>query len=212
MIRTNVVKLTRVPAVAYRQKLGSEDIGVIILKPGVSQPGMASISKKTGEPVLAKNTPVREYPIELFKEAMELTYGMPFRRQGSVKVTKDMFVEPVEETEQEVEEVVIDSNEYQKLADRYTDKTGKLSYDLLNKDFIQFAHRSSIVRKMIADKKSEKEIVNYITANKIRNITGNDDLTESQVEKIIDLLDEVSPKGVFKQLKDDVRKQLGKKK
>ncbi len=211
MIRTNVVKLTVLSAVAYRQKLRAGDVGVIIVRPDVKQPGIASISKKTGEAVPTVNTPVKYYPAEAFKEAMELTNGLPFRRQGNVKVTEDMFVDPVEETNEEAE-IVVDSADYQKIIDKYTDKNGKFSYDLFNKDLIQFAHRSSIVKDMIADKKSNKEIAAYIVHNKIRNITGNDNLTDAEVDKIMELLDEVSPKGVIKDLNADIRQTLAKNK
>ena len=209
MIRTNVVKLTYISALAYRQKLQAGDTGIIIVRPDVKQPGIASISKKTGEPVLTKNTPVKHYPLEAFKEAMELTAGLPFRKQGNIKVTDDMFVDPVEENNEEAE-VVVDSREYQKILDKYTDKNEKFSYDLLNKDLISFAHRSKIVRNMIADKISQKEITEYIVDNKIRNITGNHDMSAAQVNKIVELLDEVSPKGVFKDLNAEIRKLLKK--
>ncbi len=209
MIRTNVVKLTYISALAYRQKLQAGDTGIIIVRPDVKQPGIASISKKTGEPVLTKNTPVKDYPLEAFKEAMELTAGLPFRKQGNIKVTDDMFVDPVEENNEEAE-VVVDSREYQKILDKYTDKNEKFSYDLLNKDLISFAHRSKIVRNMIADKISQKEITEYIVDNKIRNITGNHDMSAAQVNKIVELLDEVSPKGVFKDLNAEIRKLLKK--
>ena len=209
MIRTNVVKLTFISALAYRQKLQAGDTGIIIVRPDVKQPGIASISKKTGEPVLTKNTPVKHYPLEAFKEAMELTAGLPFRKQGNIKVTDDMFVDPVEENNEEAE-VVVDSREYQKILDRYTDKNGRFSYELLNKDLISFAHRSKIVRNMIEDKISQKEITEYIVDNKIRNITGNHDMSAAQVNKIVELLDEVSPKGVFKDLNAEIRKLLKK--
>ena len=65
---------------------------------------------------------------------------------------------------------------------------------------------------MIADGKPAKEITSYVVGNKIRNITGNYDLNDDQVKLMVDLLDEVSPKGVFKQLNDDIRQQLKKNK
>lgn len=56
MIRTNVVKLETMQAFAYRQKLKAGDLCIVIVKPDVQQPGMAGVSRKTGEPVLTKNT------------------------------------------------------------------------------------------------------------------------------------------------------------
>ncbi len=209
MIRTNVVKLTVIPAMAFRQKLPSGDIGILIVKPGVSQPGMATISKKTGEPVPAANTPAKGYPKEAFEEAIRLTAGMPYRKLGNIKVTAEFLEEPAEDQSEAVkEEVVVDSEDYRKITEHFTDDSGKLSYSLINKEFIQFAKRSTIVQTMIQDGDKEDDIVNYIVANKFRNITGNDDLSDEQVQKIVELLDEVSPQSVFKELKSEIRKDL----
>ena len=96
--------------------------------------------------------------------------------------------------------------DYKKIVKTYTDKTGKLSYELLNKDLIQFAHRSKKVSEFFADRKSVKTVRNYIIWVKFSNISGNKDLDQKQAIKIADLLDEVYPKGVFKELNAELRK------
>jgi len=106
------------------------------------------------------------------------------------------------------EEIVVDSTDYQKIVDHYTDKNGKLSYQLLNKEMIQFAHRSSRVRKMLSDGVSEDAIRLYIAGVRFRSITEDPGLTDAQVLAITELLDEVSPKGVFKELNSEIRKEL----
>jgi len=206
MIRTDAVKLTTMKAYAYRQKQANGDIGIVIVKPDGKQPGIAGISKKTGEPVPTANTNRKVFPIEAFKEAMELTKGLRFEKQGPLKVTKDMFKEP---KSQPVEEVVeLNEEACQKIAAHYSDKNGNLSYDLINKELISFAKRSSIVRGMIEDGKSAKSISTYIVNNKFRNIAGNQDLTDKEIEKIVEVLDGVSKQGIFKQLNAEVRKLL----
>ncbi|MBQ1566558.1 MAG: hypothetical protein IIZ80_01555, partial [Erysipelotrichaceae bacterium] len=67
---------------------------------------------------------------------------------------------------------------------------------------------SSVVRDMVAEGKSAAAIRNYVISNKIRNITGNDKLTSKQLKKIVELLDEVSPKGVYKELDSEIRRML----
>ena len=209
MIRTNVVALTSVPGVAFRQKLSSGGSGIVILREGCQQPGIASISKTSGEAIPAKNNPKKMYPKEAFQEAIALTSGLPYKKQGSVRLQeKKLSYEAPAEAEAVEEEVIVDSEDYRKIVDRYTDKNGKLSYPLLNKDMIQFAHRSSIVRKMQAEGESVDSIRLYITGTKFRNITGDPGLTDAQVLVITELLDEVSPKGVFKDLNSELRKQL----
>ena len=206
MIRTSSVKLTTLPAVAYREKLAKGGSGIVIVRSDATQPGIASISKTSGEPIPSANTSADLYPVEAFKEAMELTAGMPYRKQGK---PKPVLIEVPEEEVPEVE-VVVDSSEYQAVVDAYTDKNGKLSYALLNKDLIQFVHRSSVARRMIAAGEPEEAIRAYAVGAKFRTITGNGDLTDEQALKMAELLDEVSPKGVFKELNAEIRAKLGK--
>ncbi|MBQ5961047.1 MAG: hypothetical protein IJL53_10380 [Firmicutes bacterium] len=121
------------------------------------------------------------------------------------------IAEEVVSPEEAAEEVIVDSAEYQKIVDKYTDKNGKLSYALLNKDLIRFIHSSSIARKMIKAGEDAESIRLYAFAAKFRTVTGNKALTEAQVLKITELLDEVSPKGVFRELNDEIRKNLKQK-
>ena len=216
MIRTNSVTLTTVPAVAYRQKFASGGSGVVVVRSDAAQPGIASISKTSGEAIISANTPRDLYPQEAFDEAISLTAGMPYRKQGK---PKPLFVETAAEESPVVEdepipevEVVVDSAEYQRIVDAYTDKDGRLSYALLNKELIQFAHGSEMVSRMLAAGESEETIRLYIVGTKFRNVTDNKDLTDEQVLKMAELLDEVSPKGVFKELNAKLRKQLAERK
>ena len=215
MIRTDIVKLTVIEAVAFRQKLMAGGAGVTVLRYDTAQPGIASISKTSGQAIPAANTPADKYPPEVFNEAIRLTFGMPYKKRGNVKLTKETVEEVAPEPAEEVteEEVVIDSREYQKLVDYYTEKNGKLSYELLNKDLIKFAHASKTVRGMLEEGESVKKIRTYIVCSKFRSVIGNRKLTEAQVLKMAELLDEVSPKSVFKTLDAELRKMsAGKKK
>ena len=215
MIRTNSVTLSVIPAIAYRQKFAAGGSGIVILRADETQPGIASISKTSGEPIVANNTPAEPYPLEAFQEAMELTAGLPYRKQGKPRlVAQDLTapeaVEVVEDQDQSPEdEVVVDSREYQAIVATFTDKNGKLSYDLINRELIQFAHSSEMVRRMLDAGEDEDRIRLFIVGNKFRTITGNKDLTDEQVLAMAALLDEVSPKGVFKELNAEIRKLLG---
>ena len=95
----------------------------------------------------------------------------------------------------------------------YTDKTGKFNPDLLNKDLIKFAHTSSRVRKMTADKESAEDIRNYVIAMKFRNLLGNKMLTDEEVLAVAEALDAESERSIFKALNEDIRQRLnaGKK-
>ena len=219
MIRTNTVTLSVIPALAYREKLQAGGAGIIILRADATQPGIASISKTSGEPIVAANTPQDLYPTEAFAEAIELTAGMPYRKQGKPKVVAQdlQVVEEATADEDEAEalsevEVVVDSSEYQAIVDAFTDKKGRLSYALINKELIQVAHDSEMVKRMIAAGDAEEQIRLFVVGNRFRAITGNKDLTDEQVFKMAELLDEVSPKGVFKEFNAELRTRMGAEK
>ena len=210
MIRTDTVNLSVISGVAFRQKLPAGGSGVTILRYDARQPGIASISKTSGDPIPAANTQTDLYPAEAFREAIQLTAGMPYSKRGGVRLEKKAIVEAAPEPAEEVtpEDPVIDSAEYQKIVDLYTDKNGKLSYELLHKDLIRFAHASKTVRGMIGENTSAKKVRVYIVTTKFRSITGSRKLTEEQAMKMAELLDEVSPKSVFKQLDAEIRRMI----
>ena len=209
MIRTEAVPLTTLQATAYRQKLPSGGAGIVILSSDCEQPGIASISKTSGKAILSANTPKDKYPEEAFQEAIALTAGLPYKKRRAPSAAK-LPAEEKETPEIKEYEAVVDSAAYQKVVDAYTDKKGKLSYPLLNRDMIKFAYSSSIARSMVDEKKTVDEICLYVVGTKFRGITGNHRLSDEQVLKMVELLDEVSPRGVLTELKDELRKSLKK--
>jgi hypothetical protein len=214
IVRTKLVELSTLAAVAYRQKL-KDGPGIAILRYDTAQPGFASISRKTGEPVPAPNTNLEIYPLEAFQEAIELTGGMPYSRRGKVQLSEEP---PAEAAPDAVDDAltedfaVVDSAEYQAIVDAYTNKKGDLSYDLLNKDFIQFAKSSKIVADRVANQASLDDLREYIIKVKFETLTGNSDLTPAQMNRIVEMLDEVSPRYVFRELNDELRKMLSQAK
>ncbi|MBQ6239291.1 MAG: hypothetical protein IJK56_02895 [Firmicutes bacterium] len=208
MIRTSIVELSVIEGFAYRRKLPSGGSGIVIIRKGMDQPGIASISKTSGEAIPASNTPKKKYPQEAFQEAMALTSGLPYRKLGSVTLTEEKVVEEPVPAAEKAEESVVDSAEYQKVVEKYLDKDGKLSYALINKDMIRFANSSGIVRRMETESRSLEDIRLYVVGTKLRNITGNKKLTDEQVLKMIELLDEVSPKGVLREFNEEILRGL----
>ncbi len=211
MIRTATVTLSTIPAIAYRQKLPSGGSGVTLLRYGVEQPGIASISKTSGEAIPSDNTPLDQYPVEAFAEALALTRALPYGRRGSVKLESELA--PIElddaaEQAPEEEAVIVDSEEYKKIVEAYTDKTGKFSYGLFNKDLIRTAHQSSRVRNLLDKQASAEQICLEVVHGRLRGITKNNQLSFAQIGKMIELLDEVSPRGVLRELNDDIRRRL----
>ncbi len=209
MIRTKIVELSTIEAAAYRQKLKNGKSGVVILRYDMAQPGLASLNRATGEPDVSANTNLELFPIAAFKEALELTSGMPYSRRGAVKLS-GMRENPALEEEEEAPEALatVNSAEYEAVVKAYTNKKGDLSYDLLNKDFIQFARSSKIVADMVASQASVDEIRDHVVKVKLESLTGNRELTVAQAQRIVEMLDEVSPRYVFRELNDEIRKML----
>lgn len=211
MIRTKLVELSTLEAAAYRQKLRGGKAGIVIMRYDQDQPGLASIHRSTGEPDPAANTNLEVFPLEAFKEAIELTFGMPYSRRGPVKLSGEREApEAVEETEEEL--ATVDSAEYEAIVAAYTSRKGELSYDLLNKDFIQFAKSSKVVGNMVAERAPEADIRDHIVKVKLESLTGNPNLTVAQTQRIIDMLDDVSPRHVFRELNDEIRRMLSQAK
>ena len=50
VIRTRLVELSTLEAVAYRQKLQGGQSGVVILRPDTAQPGLALLNHQSGRP------------------------------------------------------------------------------------------------------------------------------------------------------------------
>lgn len=212
MIRTNTVELTVIPAIAYRTKLTSGGSGIVILRDKASQPGVAAISKTSGKAIPAANLPADLYPEEAFAEAIKLTAGLPYKKQGPARAGKKGVGEEKaavpEDNGTEEEKVAVSGEDYQAVFAAYQDKNGKFSYLLLNRDLMRFARRSSVAREMIQEGKSVEKIRLYLCGAKFRSITGNKKLTDKEASVIASLLDELEPKGIFKELNSDLRKQL----
>ena len=214
MIRTNVVNLKSIDAVAYREKMGGATPRIVILRYDSKQPGIAEISRTSGDPIIAKNTPCKLFPKKAFKEAMELTHGMSYRNQKAVKLEKHEVVDKKKDKKKEKveEEIFIDTVAFNKIQKKYTDKKGNFSYDLLNKDLIKFANSSSKVKELLEEGKTVKAVSKYIVEHKFRTVGKNPNLTSKQINAMVELLDEQSPKGVLKELNDYLRLKVGKNK
>ena len=103
MVRTNVVPLSVIKAIAYRQKLPAGGSGIVIIREDSAQPGIASISKTSGEPIPTATTPKKLFPPEAFREAIALTARLPYKKQGVVKLkgeTAPIEAEPEKEAEE----------------------------------------------------------------------------------------------------------------
>jgi hypothetical protein len=90
----------------------------------------------------------------------------------------------------------------------YTNRKGELSYELLNKALIKAAHANPFVATMVHQGASLEEISNHVVRANFESVSGNSHLSEAEVNSIISLLDEVSPRSVIREFNDEIRKMI----
>ncbi|MFN6354375.1 MAG: hypothetical protein ACK4ZO_00135 [Cyanobacteriota bacterium] len=217
VIRTRLVELSSLEAVAYRQKLRGGQVGVVILRQDTPQPGLALLNRQSGTPDPAHNTPADLYPLEAFQEALDLTAGLPYSSRGPVRSPAavapgseaDLPV-PAELSEEAAPEALatVNSADYAAIVKAYTNKKGELSYDLLNKALIQAARSNPFVATMVSNKATLEEIRDHVVKANFEVVTGNRSLSQGEVHRILELLDEVSPRSVLREFNDDLRQLL----
>ena len=213
IIRTSAVELSSIPAIAYKLKLQAGGAGLKLFRLDTEATAVFTIDKRT-----VSVTPYGPYNAELFpeeavREAYDLTQGLPYSARGKINVKVfETKADAEDVTEEEVEAVdMVDSDEYDAIVDRYSDENGKMNYQLMNKDFIQFAAKSKVVQEMVASKRLEADILTFIIKSRATFLTGKkDSLSDKEVAALIETLDEIDPRGAFKELKAHIRRMLAK--
>ncbi|MCL2433400.1 MAG: hypothetical protein FWD16_02645 [Clostridia bacterium] len=213
MIRTRIIELTTIPALAYRTKLTSGGAGLTLIRFDEKQPAMAVIDRRSGAPVVREPVDAEKFPPEAFAEALELTRGLPYGKRGAVALaSKPAILETPEEAPAPEAEAAVDSREYQIIVEKFTDDKGLLSYKLINRDFMQFARRSKVVADMAGEGASVEAIRDYVVRSRFSTITKNRNLTQGQVSAMSQMLDDVGNKYVYRELTDELTRMLAKKK
>lgn len=219
MIRTESVQLTSIKGVAFKQKLYAGGAGITIIT--TDDRAVFTVNKRDGSCVPYGTAKVDEsiFTPAVTEEALNLTRSLPYKKLDIMsKLPADDHIEEIpltQEAEVEVEDekeaiVVIDSDEYKEFIAQYTDKTGKFSYQIMNKELMQFASRSSVVSKMIAEKADVDVIVRYIVRSKAANLANNNGMDEQMLTAFIDTFDSMNTRSAFKELNAYLRSRLSK--
>ena len=210
IIRSVAIELSSIPAIAYKQKLAAGGAGVKVLRLDQDATAVVTINKRDGSWVPFGKIDETLFPQEAIDEAVELTRGLPYSSRGKIKVTPTEVKEEEEVITEEAEIEQSDmttSPEYQALVAAYTDKNGRMNYALMNRDFIQFAVKSKAVADLLAANASRDEVVCFIVKSRVSNLVkGKSDLTDREVELLIESLDEIDPRSAFKELKEYLKR------
>jgi hypothetical protein len=222
VIRTRLVELSSLEALAYRQKLRGGQVGVVILRQDVAQPGLALLNRQSGQPDPAAHSPTDLYPLAAFVEALELTAGLPYSSRGPVRAPAGLEGAPAglegaaaaQGQELLAEEpaaedlATVNSADYAAIVKAYTIRKGELSYELLNKALIQAARSNAFVTTLVERGATLEEIRDHVVKAVFEGVTGNRSLSPAEVQRILGLLDEVSPRSVLREFSDDLRRLL----
>ena len=219
IIRTTAVELMAIPAIAYKQKLFAGGAGIKLFRLDQDASAVFRIDRRTGDAVPFGTFNVALFPDDALIEALDLTEGLPYSARGKLKIAMftdddtadDFAAEDVTENEQDKVDMV-DSDEYQALIQRYTNEKGKINYTLMNKDFIQFASKSTTVSEMIGAKSDVESILMFIVKSRAALHAGKkDSISDEQAAALIETLDEIDPRSAFKELSAYIRRLLAKK-
>ena len=215
MIRTEAMQLTKINGVAYKQKIqagGGSGITIIT----VDDRAVFTINKRDGSCVPFGKVNSEIFTSDVIDEALELTQGLPYKRMGTItKVYADNHIDessPESEVDDDKVEIdVISSVEYKEFIAQYTDKNNKFSYQLMNKDLMQFAGRSSIVRKKLEEKEDVDSIVRYIVKSKAADLARNRGMDDDMLTAFMDTLDSMDTRSAFKELISFLRDRMSRK-
>ena len=215
MIRTEAVKTTTIAGMAFRQKLQSGGAGITIITP--HERATFTINKRDGSCVPYGHVDEKVFTESVIKEVLELTMGLPYRRHGSI--TKVHLNAPCEESsvEHEVEDKkvdidVISSAEYAAFIEKFSDKKGRFSHQLMNKDLMQFAARSGVVSKKLAEKEDTELIVRYVVRSKAAALSKRKEMDDDTLTAFIETIDSICTRSAFKELNAYLRERLSRRK
>ncbi len=212
IIRTKAVELTTIPAIAYKQKLSSGGAGIKIQRIDGEESGVCTLDKRTGEMIPYRSFDADLFPMEAFDEAFELTVGLPYSARGNIKLTPSPVEidDVLEEAPAEQVDMTL-SPEYAAIVDRYSDEKGKLNFQLMNKDFIQFTAKSKTVSDMMEAGADQQNILYFVIQSRAAFISGRkESLDDPSVALLIESLDEIDPRSAFKELKAYINRQLAR--
>jgi len=211
IIRTKALELSTIPAITYKQKLVTGGAGVKIIRLDCDSTAVLTLDKKTGGGVPYGKIDEKLFPTNAIKEAFSLTVGLPYSARGKITVipikpkTAD---EDVVETDVEKTDMV-ESAEYKAIVKKYIDDNGRLDYQRMNKDFIQFADKSKTIGTMLSSGAKLGEILIFVVKSRATLLSGKKrSLSDAEISALIETLDEINTRSAFKELNAHLKKML----
>ena len=215
MIRTEAVKTATIPGMAFRQKLQAGGTGITIITP--HERATFTVNKRDGSCVPYGKVNEKVFTESVIKEVLDLTMGLPYRRLGSitkVHVNKPCEESPVEhEVDDEKADIdIISSAEYAAFIEKFSDKKGRFSHQLMNKELMQFAAKSGVVNKKLAMKEDTEMILRYVVRSKAAKLARRKEMDDDTLTAFIETIDSICTRSAFKELNAYLRDRLSRRK
>ena len=215
MIRTATVRLSSISGLAYLQKLPSGGAGLAIMT--ADDRAAYTINKRDGKAVPYGTVNTAVFTGAAVDEALALTRGLPYKRLGVVtRVYDDSHCDEspaeLEIGDDQPSIDVVASKEYEGFIMEYTDRNGKFSYLVMNRDLMKFADGSKVVNKMAASGDDDDDIVRYIVRSKAVSLAGTKSMKDDFLTAFIDTFDSMNTRSAFKELKAHIRTKKRKAK
>ncbi|MCL2379130.1 MAG: hypothetical protein FWC77_08405 [Defluviitaleaceae bacterium] len=217
IIRTKVVELEMIPAVAYKIKLKSGGSGIKMHRTDQDMTVFAEVDKRTGDIIIDGRVNESLFPYPAFDEAMDLLAGLPYSARGKVKIMVSDEVEDDEVCTDGAKDdlptacKMLESDEFNAIIDRFSDESGKLNYALMNKQFMQFAQTSKVVGEMIGRRDSENDIRLFVLKNRAAFLANKrEHLSDDEAKALLEALNEINPRSAFKELNLYIRKRMAR--
>ena len=214
IIRTKAVELTAIPAIAYKQKLKTGGAGITIIHLEKDVRAVATLDRRSGEPVPYGAFDENLFPPEAFDEAFGLTSGLSYSAKSKIKITAQETADAEDIVcDGEPAPSMIDSDEYAAIVGRYNDENDKMNFTLMNKEFMNFAQKSKVVTDMAASGADADAIVLFVLKNRAAFFANKKEhLDDGNAQLLIDTLNEINPRSAFKDLKAYAIRLLAKNK
>ena len=212
IIRTRAIELTIIPAIAYKQKMAAGGAGIKILRIDNDRTAFCHIDKHSGALIPHDDFKPEIFPREAFREAAEMTAGLPYSPRGKIKISPTAITDDdvMEQTVPDQTDMTL-SAEYAALVGYYLDDRGRINYQLMNRDFIKFASRSRVVANMTAARAGQEEILVFIVRSQSAKLAKQKESPDAQsVLLLIETLEEINPRRAFKELRSHINRLLAK--
>ena len=207
IIRTPMVELTNIPAMAYKFKMSSGGAGLKIIYEGTDNTETFVINRR-GE--LTSSRPENAVS-DAAREAFELTRGLPYSARGKVKAIFVPDADADEASEDTPEYNMVESAEYKAWVAAYTGDDFKMNYAKMNKDLIQFAAKNKTVANMVAEREPRDAILRRIIQIQTANLTKDrEHLSAEKTDALIDTLEELDVRSAFKEIKLHIQRMSGR--